>query len=317
MKDYFSIASLNKRFTILSVFDGHGGSFVARTLANGSGKDAIEGMAHFEQNPDEESPNITMPPLHHIILQKLINAANVDLLLQQPHSTTKLFTEAFQDADTLLTSEKMVLNPSGSTASVVLIDKKEHVAHIAHAGDSRVVIYRNRVIEAMTQDHDYHNVKEISRLADMPLDENFTHEDRNSLLEEVRQTKKAAHLEVSRAIGDKTKKAQVPTLSATPEVHSVALQHNDIIIVASDGVWKVIDDKGSKKRKEALVTKALRDLKEEYDSSQIFEDEVHLKTPTAFQMGNHALANYFASKLNWMGIASQDDVTALVAIYKK
>lgn len=53
MQDYFSFGtSADNRFVIFSVFDGHGGSFVAKTLAYGSGSQAITPISEYKKAPN-------------------------------------------------------------------------------------------------------------------------------------------------------------------------------------------------------------------------------------------------------------------------
>lgn len=329
MEDYVAVASLQNRFTIFGLYDGNGGSFVARALAHGMGSLATTPLTNYSINPEEQAP-IDMSPLHHAILHKLAQAPDIDSLLKDKSRVTELFTQAFHEADAILTSNSNT-TPGGSTGSIVLIDTEKNMAHIAHVGDSGVAIMHSNCRGECfwTEDHDYRNPDELARIENplqriSALDNEGNHTNlfaiyQKEIIEKLQKNRPptAAGLETSRNFGTKTKKDLVPTLIATPDVQSVSLKQDDRIIIASDGLWKVTDK--ILNGRALSITKKMRTLQSE---SELYNPEkdgrylLPISTDTAFAIGNNPIAKYFASRLQAIGIDSKDDVTVICAIYK-
>jgi serine/threonine protein phosphatase PrpC len=126
-----------------------------------------------------------------------------------------------------------------STAACVYIDRENQVAHIAHLGDSRVlVVNKNREVTFSTKDHNPNNQGELSRIqekgGEIQLRSNNIDRTVNGL-------------GISRAIGgfdrkNKDLETKDYTLEgkgaiiADCEYNSIKLQEGDQILIFSDGV---------------------------------------------------------------------------------
>ena len=90
--------------------------------------------------------------------------------------------------------------------------------HIGHVGDSRVYRLRQNVFRQITKDHSY--VQELIRQGDITQEEAKNHPQRNVLL---------------KAIGVEEK--------IKPDIITKGFVKGDIILVCSDGLTNMVDDK--------------------------------------------------------------------------
>ncbi|MBR3281135.1 MAG: Stp1/IreP family PP2C-type Ser/Thr phosphatase [Clostridia bacterium] len=104
----------------------------------------------------------------------------------------------------------------GTTLIVVLIYRGR--IHIGHVGDSRVYRLRQNVFRQITKDHSY--VQELIRQGDITQEEAKNHPQRNVLL---------------KAIGVEEK--------IKPDIITKGFVKGDIILVCSDGLTNMVDDK--------------------------------------------------------------------------
>ena len=104
----------------------------------------------------------------------------------------------------------------GTTLIVVLIYRGR--IHIGHVGDSRVYRLRQNVFRQITKDHSY--VHELIRQGDITQEEAKNHPQRNVLL---------------KAIGVEEK--------IKPDIITKGFVKGDIILVCSDGLTNMVDDK--------------------------------------------------------------------------
>jgi protein phosphatase len=103
----------------------------------------------------------------------------------------------------------------GTTLTAGLL--KGNTFHIAHVGDSRAYLIRNKTTMCLTKDHT--RVGELVRMKVLAPDKVRTHSQRSVL---------------NRCLG--------LDLFVQPDVFEVQVQDGDILIFCSDGVWSVIDD---------------------------------------------------------------------------
>ncbi|KAL1204211.1 putative protein phosphatase 2C 17 [Cardamine amara subsp. amara] len=158
----------------------------------------------------------------------------------------RAIAKAYENTDqTILSDNSSDLESGGSTAvTVILINGK--VLWVANVGDSRAIVSRRGKAEQISVDHDPDNAAErnvieskggfvTNRPGDVPRV--------NGLLA------------VSRVFGDKNLKA---CLNSEPDIKDVTIDsHTDFLILASDGISKVMSNQ------EAVdVAKKLRDPKE-------------------------------------------------------
>ncbi|MCB1113489.1 MAG: protein serine/threonine phosphatase 2C family protein [Chlamydiia bacterium] len=130
-------------------------------------------------------------------------------------------------------SQNRSLDNQGSTATVVAIDTQKGLATTATVGDSYAFLYRKvkgRIVAIpLSPVRNWHHEKEIKRAQETTPD-----------FQPVASIKKPRFygFEVSRSLGDQIPEQNTDNIfSRSPKVTEIALQVNDIIVVASDGLW--------------------------------------------------------------------------------
>ena len=103
----------------------------------------------------------------------------------------------------------------GTTLTAGLL--KEDKLHIAHVGDSRAYLIRNKTCLCLTKDHT--RVGELVRMKVLAPEKARTHNQRSVL---------------NKCLG--------LDLFVQPDVFEVQVQDDDILLFCSDGVWSVIED---------------------------------------------------------------------------
>jgi PPM family protein phosphatase len=103
----------------------------------------------------------------------------------------------------------------GTTLTAGLL--KDNILHIAHVGDSRAYLIREKKSTCLTKDHT--RVGELVRMKVLAPEKVRTHNQRSVL---------------NKCLG--------LDLFVQPDVFEVPVQDGDILIFCSDGVWSVIDD---------------------------------------------------------------------------
>jgi serine/threonine protein phosphatase PrpC len=118
-------------------------------------------------------------------------------------------------------------------ACVVLALLHEQTLYIAHAGDSRAILWRNGTIRALTNDHRLTNQAECTRIEQL----GGTHHINKTM-------KRIGTLQVSRALGDWANKKRYKgtgdesCVSGTPEVTTVNITNQDkFLVLACDGIF--------------------------------------------------------------------------------
>lgn len=191
-----------------------------------------------EDDDDDDSPtgDSTKNPI--ILLRKLLYSAQAKKRLESMNEQSPSSNE--QEGEQVITPTRIVNGRpicnlsdhaihAGCTAVCAVI--VGNTLTVANAGDSRVVLCRNGVAEAMSFDHkpmDEIEMKRISKAGGF-----------------VNQFGRVnGNLNLSRSIGD-LKYKQIPNLSpaeqmitAEPDIKSVTLNdHDEFIILACDGIW--------------------------------------------------------------------------------
>jgi protein phosphatase len=117
--------------------------------------------------------------------------------------------------------ERAVHDPAvagmGTTATVAVVDESAATVTIAHVGDSRAYLYRNRALEQLTTDHSL--VGELVRSGRLTEDEAAVHPHRSV---------------ITRALGtDADVEVDTLTLEVTP---------GDLVLLCSDGLSAMVRD---------------------------------------------------------------------------
>ncbi|PSS05589.1 Protein like [Actinidia chinensis var. chinensis] len=150
-------------------------------------------------------------------------------ILKEPDFWTKTESavrRAYHMTDTTILEKAGDLGRGGSTAvTAILIDCQKLV--VANVGDSRAVICKNGVAKQLSVDHE-------------PSKERTDIEDRGGFVSRFPGDvpRVDGQLAVARAFGDKSLKEH---LSSEPDVASEVIDEDtEFIILASDGIWKVM-----------------------------------------------------------------------------
>ncbi|KAL3533161.1 hypothetical protein ACH5RR_006682 [Cinchona calisaya] len=147
---------------------------------------------------------------------------------------------AYRSTDNIILENSRQLGPGGSTAvTAIVIDGKD--LWIANIGDSRAVVCERGVANQLTVDHEPHSErKRIEKQGGFVT----------SLPGDVPRVN--GQLAVARAFGDQSLKNH---LSSEPDIRHVPIDCAiEFVILASDGLWKVI------KNQEAVdIVKSIKD----------------------------------------------------------
>src|ERR1035438_5864675 len=131
--------------------------------------------------------------------------------------------QGVQNANTQImqTVMKEHLPPMGTTLTAVHLHG--HTIHLAHVGDSRVYLVRDKVTWCITNDHT--RVGEMVRMRLLSPDKARTHSQRSVL---------------NRCVGLE--------LFVQPDIEVLSVQEGDLVILCTDGLWSVIQDRSEERR---------------------------------------------------------------------
>lgn len=229
---HINIVELPKGDTIFGVFDGHGGSEVAKFVKKNFTRELIE------------NKNFSEGEIEKALIE---NYLRMDELLSDPSGMAELKQEAklssIEEKVNDLTSKhvrmfKNMYDPrhlddvnlamfTGCTACVCLVNKEE--SFFANAGDSRAVVFRKGVAEAVTNDHKPDNEKEKERII--------------KAQGWISQGRVKGNLNLSRSIGDlaykdnKYLRPEEKIITSYPDVCKIENKDVDFIVIACDGIW--------------------------------------------------------------------------------
>ena len=194
---------------LFAVFDGHGGSEVAKYCEKHFG-------AELKKNPNYEAGRFEEALKETFLF--------MDSLLTSPEGQNEL--------KTLKTDPDGGESFAGCTANVVLIVK--NTIYCANAGDSRCYIYSNKKTHELSFDHKPDNDVEKQRISKAG---GFIIEGRVN-----------GNLNLSRAIGDleyKKNPSLKPTeqlISAFPDVQKRVIKQGEdqFLVMGCDGIWEIL-----------------------------------------------------------------------------
>ncbi|KAJ4841141.1 hypothetical protein Tsubulata_006434 [Turnera subulata] len=192
-------------------------------------------VAEFKQFDDNELGLFAIYDGHlsHIIPDYL-RSHLFDNILKEPNFWTEpevAMRKAYRITDTKILEKAVDLGKGGSTAvTAILINGQKLV--VANVGDSRAVISKNGVAKQLSVDHE-------------PSVERKEIEDRGGFVSNFPGDvpRVDGQLAVARAFGDKSLKSH---LSSEPDVAVEMIDDDaDCIILASDGLWKVMSNQAA------------------------------------------------------------------------
>ena len=205
MEDYMTLCGNFRgvRSDLMCVFDGHGGSEVAKYCAE----------------------NITQ------VMHEVFDDQGV-LDGRSEEDIFKLFNEAFNKMNgQLIKQGRASASRCGSTAVVLL--KEGNMIHVANVGDTRAVLGRNGVAERLTFDHKPEEEKEKARIERAGGEV--------IAIDEGRVMRLNGGPSISRSFGDLHYVRY--GLTAEPYTKTVQLTPEDkALVIACDGLWDVVSD---------------------------------------------------------------------------
>jgi protein phosphatase len=146
-----------------------------------------------------------------------LNALFETFYQDSPVAVAQRLRLGVQNANTQImqTVMKERLPPMGTTLTAVHLHGQ--TVHLAHVGDSRVYLVRDKVTWCLTNDHT--RVGELVRMKLLAPDKARTHNQRSVL---------------NRCVGLE--------LFVQPDIEAITVQEGDLLILCTDGLWSVIQD---------------------------------------------------------------------------
>lgn len=144
---------------------------------------------------------------------------NYEITFEEKEDILKLVNGAIEYANMVVAEKAKTdkkLNKMGSTLEVLLIIKND--AYIGHVGDSRIYMIRDKKIKKLTTDHSY--IQKLITDGRITKEESSKHPDKNM---------------ITKAIGTE--------ILVEAELIHKKLNTNDILILCSDGLTNLVNDK--------------------------------------------------------------------------
>uniref|UniRef100_A0A7S2JPF2 PPM-type phosphatase domain-containing protein n=1 Tax=Zooxanthella nutricula TaxID=1333877 RepID=A0A7S2JPF2_9DINO len=198
-------------FRLLCVADGHGemGHWVSHWAARMALRLLLLELSDLQAFPEDDEMLASLFDTVHLAVKSVGEARGVDLSL------------------------------SGTTFSIVVIDRQSGQAVLSWVGDSRCVVGRQgatRGVEVLhtSVDHKPQDMEERRRIIGSGGEVARIHEDMPSRV--FARGKEAPGLAMSRAIGDLM--AHSVGVIHAPSIKRFTLEANQVLILCSDGVWE-------------------------------------------------------------------------------
>jgi len=237
------------------------------------------------------------------------NNLHENFLCAKDKTIKQRLTSAFLKTDEdFLAHSKFKNDFSGTTAVVAVIDAKTGKLSLAHAGDSRAILVRGGKVLFATKDHK----------PEIPLERQRIEAAGGSLacieklclsLDGCPHSFRVDYLAMSRAIGDRLVKGH--GVIASPDVEKIDIQGDDIIVLASDGLWDAV------KNEEAAVFVDEKLNKSDQESLVICNPVQNIIEKVVDESGNEQI-KFVAQALQNMACerGSKDDISVLIVKFE-
>jgi len=176
-------------------------------------------VAIFDGHGGKEAAEFASKNLHPILIEQLNKTSDPVASLKQ----------AFIQTHEKLTNQKVA---GGTTALVALFYKNK--CYVANAGDCRAVLSKNNKVIQMSVDHKPDHPDEEKRIQSKGGVVTKQSNKQGKTISRVN-----GMLAVSRALGDGFLS---PLVTPEPQVESFDAADGDLLILACDGVWDVLDN---------------------------------------------------------------------------
>jgi len=208
---HISDANFDKDIQLFAIFDGHGGSEVARFCEKYFGKE-LRNNSNYKNGNYQDALRETF--------------LRMDVMLQNKQYSEELNSYRHEPTDEPKTYE----TEAGCTSNVVLIKGTD--LYCANAGDSRCILYTNKTVIPLSEDHKPNNERELDRI-----------QKAGGWVSEGRVN---ANLNLSRSIGDLEYKKNLKLkpeeqlISAFPDIVQRTIKAEDgFLVMGCDGIWEI------------------------------------------------------------------------------
>lgn len=181
--------------------------------------------------------------LHHFVAAELQRLPIPDTGHPAHSAVSAALKEAFKQADQQMASA--CTGHSGSTATVALVHETSagKMVFVANVGDSRAVILSGSGAKQLSVDHHATNPDEVARV------------ERDGGC--VFRHRVAGVLSVTRAFGDYELKGDCGGVSCVPDVSACQIHGARALVLASDGLWDVLDGMSVQQILEESINEAI------------------------------------------------------------
>ena len=286
-----------KKIDVFGVFDGHGGKEISKfvsehfidelTKNNNLNTDMIQALKETFIKMDEimQTPKSIEEIKKYARLSK--EEDDKQTKNEPPNSQMALLSQIMGQKDP---EANDIFMRTGCTACVLGIDEGKKKLYFANAGDSRVVMCKKGIAEAMSEDHKPELETEKTRIykADGWISEGRV----------------KGNLNLTRGFGDleykqnKNLKPEEQMITANPDIKVIDFSSDiDFVIIGCDGIWDCLKNQEARD----FVSKRLKE-KPNIKISQIIEEM--LDTIVAKDLYNES------------GVGC-DNMTCIVVVFKK
>lgn len=252
-KNYAVIEYANKRYSgrmedrhtidensIYAVFDGHGGQSAAQYIvdSNITGNNIVS----------NKTPRI-VSYINDALQEKIGDAQALKISLARIENELWNNSSAINMYGYLSPyyyGEKEEYGASGATA--IVAKKTDHILTVANVGDSRAVLIRNGKIIQTTIDHKPSLDTERKRVLQAGASISGNYVKFGGFLGSFgfALTRTIGDINAKKVTCDQTTSHPtvsdcLPILSAEPDIYTWSVEKNDILLLASDGLWDVMD----------------------------------------------------------------------------
>jgi serine/threonine protein phosphatase PrpC len=220
------------------------------------------------------------------------------------------FKKASQFVDELEDTETTFHGMMGSTAVMAFLETRpnnDHMLSIAWVGDSRAVLEKKGSVGFATVDHTPHNQEEYDRIIQAGGADNISINKTSGIM-------RVNGVEVSRAFGDKEIRDNLiisipqmsPEIPLTPE--------NKLLILASDGIWKVLSNDAAIHIVAEAMMKTSQELEREHPSNPLVRYGQLKDLPDPIDEGGDEYLKLIARALADRAVrqGSEDNISVIV-----
>jgi len=182
--------------------------------------------------------------LHYVVTSELETLETSEKSHPDHSAVAAALTQAFKKADEQLALQGT--GKSGSTATIALIHESpagKKMLYVANVGDSRAVLVGGSGVKQLSVDHHATNPVEVARV------------ERDGGC--VFRRRVGGVLSVTRAFGDFELKCEGGGVTSVPDVAACRVRGAKALVLASDGLWDVLDGAAVRRILEDSISKAM------------------------------------------------------------